>query len=194
MPKCSSRLESRRDEETKMAAWPNETTGVKAVWSAKLQGEKAVKSRGRAWDFTRSTGQVSTWLYDVTLLMADPGFTSFWRRWYQFFFGCPTNFNLPKQSDLVTFNIVCNWASILEIDPTFGVPVSESDSPTFGVDISRLLRFKATWSNRISNMAMVSWGAHNTGRWSVRDDLFHVFFLNVFRCFSCKDGEEVQWV
>lgn len=90
---------------------------------------------------------------------------------------------------------MCNWASILEIDPTFGVSVSESDSPPFGVDISRLLRFKATWSNRISNMAMVSWGAHNTGRWSVRDDLFHGLFFNVFSfgAFSCKDGEEVRW-
>lgn len=184
-----------------MAAWPNETTRVKAVWSAKLQGEKVVTRAGEGREISQDLLASVSFNFAVGCDLADgrPRIkASFWRRWYQFFLGFSADAPqiYPKQSDLVAFNIVCNWASILEIDPTFGVSVSESDSRPFGVDISRLLRFKATWSNRISNMAMVSWGAHNTGRWSVRDDLFHGLFFNVFSfgVFSCKDGEEVRWV
>ena len=40
-------------EETKMAAWPNETTRVKAVWSAKMQGEKVVTRAGEGREISQ---------------------------------------------------------------------------------------------------------------------------------------------
>jgi len=76
-------------EEAKMAAWPNETTRVKAVWSAKLQGEKAVTRAGEGREISQDLLASVSFNFAVGCDLAHGRprkKASLWRRWYQFFF------------------------------------------------------------------------------------------------------------